>query len=239
MHTALRMAAAFAAAFVLAACTPKGGANVKITESSFSSDNSEVKAQGFEISGLRNKAFCDEVNRNVKADIDGALVSFDTMVAENEADLIMGNRCILDITQQVKYNQNNILSIIEEHYVYTGGPHGMSSRYPRNYDLENSRQFYLSDIFNDGYKERMDRLMTEQREKDPERYGELWDIPRIRDEHERNFYFTDGRLVIFFAPYELSYYAKGFVEFELPLSELSGVMKEEWRERLIGLLPDA
>ena len=40
---------------------------------------------------------------------------------------------------------------------------------------------------------------------------------------------TDEDLVIFFSPYELSYYAKGFIEFPVRMTELNGILKEEYR----------
>ena len=43
------------------------------------------------------------------------------------------------------------------------------------------------------------------------------------------FYMTDEDLVIFFPPYVLSYYAKGFIEFPLRLTELNGYLNEEFR----------
>ena len=52
------------------------------------------------------------------------------------------------------------------------------------------------------------------------------------EEHQTDFYIQDDDLVIFFQPYDLSYYARGFVEFRLDLEDLSGYMKEGYR-RLI------
>jgi hypothetical protein len=192
-----------------------------------------VKVEGFEVSGIENKEFAAQINSQVAADIDGALVSFDTMASQSNPELRMGNKCVLEIGQEVRYNDCDFLSVTEEHYVYTGGAHGSYMMYPRNYDLGAGKQVYLSELFaDDGYKETLNRMIEERREKEPERYEELWAKPEIKPEHETDFYLTPGRLVIFFQPYVLSYYAKGYVEFELPLAELSGYMKEEYR-RLI------
>ena len=65
-----------------------------------------------------------------------------------------------------------------------------------------------------------------------EEYKDLWAKPEIKQEHQTDFYIQDDDLVIFFQPYDLSYYARGFVEFRLDLEDLSGYMKEEYR-RLI------
>lgn len=231
MYTALKrlIIAAFSAA-ALCGCAYRG-ADIRLTESSYNTDTSEIHVQGFEIAGLKDAEFCSRINSAVKSDIEGAIISFETMVQDSLGELRMGNRCIMDITQELYYNENDFLSIIEEHYVYTGGAHGSRARYPRNYDLAGSKQVYLSDLFNDGYKETLNRIILEQEKSDTERYSELWERPEILEEHETNFFLTPGKLVIFFQPYELSYFAKGYVEFEIPFSQISGSMKEEWRDR--------
>ena len=230
MHTVVsRLIIIFTAVSVLCSCAPAGGAQLRMTESGYTTETTEIKTQGFEISGIDNESFCGEVNTSVARDIDGAVVSFETMAQEAGDNIRMGNRCILNITQEVRCNENDILSVIEEHYVYTGGAHGSYMRYPRNYDLLQRKQIHLSDMFNEGYVETLNRMIREREEADTERYSELWDKPEIRPEHETNFYINRDALVIFFQPYELSYYAKGYIEFELPFSELSGAMKEEYR----------
>lgn len=211
-------------------CMPKGSADIKITESSYQSDLADISVSGFEISGIPDKEFTAQVNSEIAADIDGALVSFDTMVSESREELRMGNKCVLEITQEVKNNSNGILSIVEEHYVYTGGAHGSYMLYPRTYDLNQSKRIYLSDIFSDeGYKETLNRMITELVTENPDTYNELWEVPQITPKHEYDFYFEDNFLVIFFQPYTLSYFAKGYIRFPLKLSELSGYMKEEYR----------
>ena len=74
--------------------------------------------------------------------------------------------------------------------------------------------------------------INEEIEKHSEEYKDLWAKPEIKQEHQTDFYIQDDDLVIFFQPYDLSYYARGFVEFRLDLEDLSGYMKEEYR-RLI------
>lgn len=221
----------FAAA--LCGCSAKGSADIRLTDSGYTTESAEIHAQGFEVSGIKSSDFAAQINSAIKSDIDGALVSFDTMVQDSLDELRMGNRCILDITQELKYNQNDFLSIVEEHYVYTGGAHGSNMKYPRNYDISGERQIYLSDLFNEGYKETLNRIITEQVQGNSDKYGELWERPEIQPEHEMNFYIIPERLVILFQPYELSYYAKGYVEFEIPFTEVSGALKEEWRNRFI------
>ncbi len=219
-----------ASVLFLCGCNAGGSADIHITQSSYETDLADVTVQGFEISHISDKNFASQINSEISDDINGALVSFDTMVADSREDLRMGNKCVLNITQEVKNNSNNLLSIVEEHYIYTGGAHGSYMLYPRNYDLNKSKQIYLSDLFSDeGYIEVLNNLITELAKNNPDTYNELWEKPQITPHHEYDFYFENNRLVIFFQPYTLSYFAKGYITFPIKLSDISGYLYEEYR----------
>ena len=95
---------------------------------------------------------------------------------------------------------------------------------------EQPKLLELKDLFSDeGYIETINRMIDELVAEKPEEYSGLWAEPHITEETQRQFYLTDEELVIFFPPYELSYYARGFVEFPLRLTELNGKLKEEFR----------
>ena len=77
----------------------------------------------------------------------------------------------------------------------------------------------LADLFaDDGYVSTLNRMINEEMEKHSEEYKDLWAKPEIKQEHQTDFYIQDDDLVIFFQPYDLSYYARGFVEFRLDLA---------------------
>ena len=59
-------------------------------------------------------------------------------------------------------------------------------------------------------------------------YSDLWEKPIITDAQNEYFYFNDKGIVIFYPPYELSYYARGFVEFVIPYEDLYGYLKPEY-----------
>ena len=45
------------------------------------------------------------MNNSIEKDINGALVSFDTLAASSSDKLRMGNRCVLNIKQYIKNKQ--------------------------------------------------------------------------------------------------------------------------------------
>lgn len=222
----------FICALLLTACALNRTADIKITSSEYETDISAAYAETVRFSGLKNREFEKSMNSSIEKDINGALVSFDTLAASSSDKLRMGNRCVLNIKQYIKNNSNDFISIIEEHYVYTGGAHGSAAWYPRNIDTSAEKVILLPELFcTDDYKNELNRLIDIMLEKNKEKYSDLWEHPKVTS--DENFYISDGNLVIFFPPYELSYYAKGFVEFPIRLDDIQGMLKEEYK-RLIS-----
>lgn len=138
--------------------------------------------------------------------------------------------CVFELKQSVKHGGKPIVSVIGEEYVHTEGVHGTKSRIAKNIDIDGNRELKLSDLFQDGsYVNILNREMEKITENDPEQYHDLWEKPVVSGINQEFFYLTDKSLVIFYPPYELSYYAKGFVEFFIPYENIKGYMKEEYR----------
>lgn len=207
------------------------GIEKKISE--YETDFSKVTAEKPEISGMENTEFEKQLNTEIEKEISSALVAFDSEAQASSDNVRMGNKCVMQITWAEKYNKNDFISIIQERYVYTGGAHGKSVRIPKNIDVLASKTIKLSDLFAErGYENTLNRLINEELTKKSDEYKDLWAKAEIKESNQTDFYIEENNLVIFFQPYDLSYYARGFVEFHLPLKELSGYMKEEYR-RLI------
>ncbi len=224
-----RVIAAVLGVMCLSSCAVGGGVKTDIVTKEYETDYSSVKAEIIELSGLEDEEFEEKFNENVEESIDSELVAFDTAAAEIADELKMGNKCVFQTSWDVKYNKNDFLSLVEERYVYMGGAHGETAWLARNVDIAASKEITLDDLFADsGYVNTLNRLITEQVGENKDEYADLWEKPEIKDSNRTDFYIEDGSLVIFYQPYDLSYYARGFVEFHLPLEELKGYMKEEY-----------
>lgn len=213
--------------FMLTGCGTGERAGVKTSVSEYDSDISSVYVEEIEFSGFLDKEFEKSINDTIAEDLKGAMISFDTMVSESEENVRMGNRCVLEIRQILKNNDKNLISLLEEHYVYTGGAHGSTMRYPRNIDTLGNKTVTAEDVFCEGYEEELNRKIDKIMEENKEEYSDLWEHPKAGK--DMNFYISDDKLVIFFQPYELSYYARGFVEFPIKLEEIRGLLKEEYK----------
>ncbi|MBQ2669459.1 MAG: DUF3298 and DUF4163 domain-containing protein [Clostridia bacterium] len=223
--------AAVACVMCLTSCG--GGVEIKKEVKEYDTDFSSVRAETAVIEGLKDKEFEDGINSEIEKDIQGAVIAFDAAAAQSADNVRMGNKCVFENTWEVKYNKNDFLSLIEERYVYMGGAHGETAWIALNIDTAGSKKVLLADLFAEaGYENTLNRMINEQVEEHPDEYSELWEKPVIKDTSQTDFYIDGDKLVLYYQPYDLSYYARGFVEFKLPLKELSGYLKEEYR-RLI------
>jgi hypothetical protein len=130
-----------------------------------------------------------------------------------------------------KYEKGDLISLVTQIDYYTQKPHNNSFRITKTINTDTSAELTLKDFFEgDAYIDRINATLSDITQKNPERYSGLWAKPQLSENPD--FYITDDSLVIYFPPYELSYYARGFVEFAIPLSELGGYMTEEYRKML-------
>jgi len=143
-------------------------------------------------------------------------------------------KCELSCVSEAKFCSNDFISIVTEKNVYTGGAHGNLWKIADNIDARYKKKINLSDLFIDSnYIEFINMRIEELIKENPEEYCDLWQKPQITDRHQEDFYISEGNIVIFYQPYDLSYYAKGIIEFPISIESLRGYIKPEYTERLI------
>ncbi len=210
------------------ACTIDG-IDTKIIKNEVQTEYSNVSTELLEINYNKDSEFATTLNTQFSENLSKRLTSFDDTAKENAPIIPSDSKASFTTTVDIKYNSNNFLSFVEEENMFTGGAHGMMVRNSCNIDFTNKKQIYLNDLFEtEGYENVLNRMIDELLQKKGEEYTELWKKPQIQAEHQYNFYITDSDLVIYFQPYDLSYYARGFVEFPLSLTELRGYLKPQY-----------
>jgi hypothetical protein len=117
----------------------------------------------------------------------------------------------------------NVVSLLYSGYSYFGGAHGMPYWDGYNIDLGRGKQLEFEDFFPPGadWETLLLNEMLRLIEAEPAEYEDLWNPPESLE--TADFYIKDGNMVIFFHPYELSFYARGFVEFAIPLERLEAI----------------
>lgn len=228
---------AAAAVMLLAGCTFTGGISANKAADEFETDYSSVYAERVVFDGIANSQYQSSLNMSVDEDVTYAVNEFDAMAQELIGDMPENVKPILKITQNVKRLSPSFISFVEEHYIYIGGSHGNTVWFPRNICLteEDPHELALKELFSaDDYMEKLNVIIKDMTERDPETYSGLWSEPVITEENENQFYITDNELVIYFPPYTLSYYAKGFIEYPIRFTELEGILNDEYKEALTG-----
>ncbi|MNP17318.1 hypothetical protein D3C76_1097470 [compost metagenome] len=109
----------------------------------------------------------------------------------------------------VTYNQNNVLSLITEHYEYTGGAHGMTYRKGFTFSLKDGKLLSLGDLFgkNESYEKQLNDKIKAKFNATPGYFG---GFEQLRDDPD--FYLQQGTLKVFFQVYEYTPYVAGFPE---------------------------
>ena len=209
--------------FALCGCTL--GTSITYLDKSYKTDTVTVDLLIPQITGLKDTDFQDTVNLEIEDTCKEFLNKF-----KASAEKISHPSVFTAETQN--YNSGDLLSLVTQISYYTQKPHNNSYRITKNINTASSCEVTLSDLFSDsGYIDHINLVLSEMVTNNPDNYSDLWAKPVLAQ--DQPFYIKDGNLVIYYPPYELSYYTRGFVEFPIPLDELSGYLSEEYRQMLI------
>ncbi len=118
-------------------------------------------------------------------------------------------------------NNSGIISFYIDYYQFSGGAHGITNRVAYNIEEANGIEMQLKDIFKGNYKDVINKEISRQISKDPDRYFSGKDgFNGIGD--NQNFYIKNNKVVIYFGLYEIAPYASGISEFIIPNKLLEG-----------------
>ena len=216
-------AAALLLVFFVSGCSVNA-VRVKLEKNGNENDTEKVKIETPVITGMK-KSFTDEINAQMSDIITSKTESFRETAQKTQND--RSCKAELEISTEVKYNKKNLLSFVIEAYEYTSGFNGASSRYAVTIDAAEKKQLQLCDLFCDEeYKDMLNARLEKLSLTDE--YSDIWEKPVVGEAQNENFYLSNGGLVLYYKPYELSYYSRGFVEFTIPYSELYGYLKSEY-----------
>lgn len=125
----------------------------------------------------------------------------------------------------VSGTHGNILSYTVTKYTYTGGAHGMTSETTLNFDTDNGSLIGETELFLDGYEERLSSLLSLHL---PEALQEPGDTAMLFSMDIRpngNFRVSETGLTYIYNQYEIGPYVLGAVEVTIPWSELEGLLR--------------
>ncbi|WP_077324710.1 DUF3298 and DUF4163 domain-containing protein [Virgibacillus siamensis] len=132
----------------------------------------------------------------------------------------------MDGSFEIKNNQRNVLSLTLSNYAYHyHAAHGMTYIKSLTFDLDQRRQYSLSDLFKPGsnYVERLSELINEQI---AERDIDTFENP-VTIQPNQDFYIADKTLVIYFQLYEITPYVFGFPMFPISVYAIQDIINED------------
>lgn len=219
MHNFVKFAAAVVMGVSVCACS--GGAHIDFEEKEYEKDGARAYMRLAELSGMGD--FCREFNeaqeRRAQEMLDEFIVrSAGVRDAELSADSF------------VTEDNGRLVSIVTEGEAFFGGARAEKFRYCRTADVLDGKEYKLSDVFaDDGWRNIADVRMRELAQSGRKEYEDLWELPSTELLGEGSFYIKKNKIVFYFEPYALSYYRKGYVEFEFSLEDFSGYLSEEFK----------
>lgn len=181
-------------------------------------------------SGMKNTVFQQQLNAMFDTDRQAAIQG----MKEAYDELQFETGYIYDASHDYSYDligeTKNITSILVTEYIYLGGAHGSPQWTGFNIDFGRSKVLTLQDLFNPNSNyskfliDTMNRIRLGTRTHEYEDVEEVSELPG-----DTSFYIKGGNLVLYYHPYELSSYARGFVEFRIPLTSLQSFLSDNYK----------
>lgn len=128
------------------------------------------------------------------------------------------------VNYDIKYNKNNLLSVVFTDYTYMGGAHGMYDNVAYTVDLVTGEVYNLEDVFISGSDYEAVINGTVKEEFDKFEY-KLQEFESISD--AQPYYLDDKGFVVYFGLYEYTAYAQGIPEVIIPYGKLDSMIKVE------------
>ena len=221
MHNFIKICLAACCALMLSACG--NGVKIGIADNSFSSDTLTAIVKIPQLEGLASRDLQNAVNDEFSAVTEELLQKWKKAAAET------GEQSLFDMNTETHFSKDGFLSFVTDYEYFARKAHKSRFRVAKNIDTAECLELSLSDLFDgDGYIDALNHMLADAVSAAPEKYSDIWAKPKISQ--NQGFYIDGENLVVFYPPYELSYYERGFVEIPVPLEELLSYMKPQYRE---------
>lgn len=174
-----------------------------------------------QLSGLTDQAVQDRINSLFRQEAASAKQEGLDNIKDYPPSL-SPNKYETYFDYRIKYNRNNILSVIFLDYQYTGGAHGSTIQKAYTLDLQTGKEYTMKDLFKTG-SDYAALFNGEVRQgiKDRELY-ELTTFSAISA--DQAFYLDNNGVSVYFQQYEYFPYAAGIQAFTLDYPALKDVL---------------
>lgn len=194
----------------------------------------EVEAKYPEITGAANPGVA-KFNSLAKQTVAKSVADFKKNMLEFTAEDLKfardrGTSNYIEISYNVEYADNDLISLRFGEGTYTGGAHPNYYSYTVNYDLKNGREISLADLFKpdsnylkviSGYS--IAKLKSELKEMSDDEWIKTG--AGAKAENFKSWNLSEKGLVINFDPYQVAPYAAGAQTVFIPFDKLSEILK--------------
>lgn len=121
----------------------------------------------------------------------------------------------------ITYNQNSIVSLYSDEYIYSGGAHGNTIRSSQNWNISFAKQFPLESLFDNDCNYILDILkdinnqIKQQIANGSNQYFDNYCSLVLNTINLDNFYLNPGYITIFFQQYDIAPYSSGIPTFNI------------------------
>lgn len=225
MHNFIKICLAAICALFLSACG--GGVKIDTIDNSYASDTVTANVKIPQLRGLSSRDLEDKINGEFLEATDDLLEKWKKAAEDT------GEQSLFDMATTTHFNKNGFLSLVTDYEYFARKAYKNSFRIAKNIDNSLGLELSLSDLFDgDTYIDALNTMLSDVVSANPDKYSDIWAKPKISQ--NQGFYIDGENLVIFYPPYELSYYERGFVEIPLPIEELLTYLKPQYREIFAG-----
>lgn len=193
-------------------------------------DGAEIDIKIPVIKGLKDSQYQEELNHLIKTHTEENIKKFEEDV-EGLKKLDIEWKPQMIVGHDIKSSED-ILSIVVDTYIFTGGAHGSSRRDYYNIDIDKNQTIQLSDLFKDGsdfksiINDQINNEINRQIKDEAKSYfTDDEKFVTIDDSHD--FYIDkDGNIVITFQPYDITPWYMGHPEFKIPNKSIAHILKD-------------
>lgn len=134
----------------------------------------------------------------------------------------------LSVEYEITVCSATAISVVFRETRHTGESHDSIAQRTYNFSVTSNSALRLSGIFSSGFsgsQEKIyDAILSEIRTNTSAYYADYENLVYFFDLEDR-WYFSENGLVIYFNPFELASYSAGILQFTIPYSDLTGLLK--------------
>jgi len=127
-------------------------------------------------------------------------------------------------TYTITYNQDNIISLYSDQYIYSGGAHGLTNRQSQNWNMQCGKEILLNEVYkNNPYfmlniLKSINGQIENEIQNGTNQYFDNYCTLVLETFKINQFYITtDNKLAIYFQQYDIAPYSSGIPVFYIEL----------------------